>query len=501
MQKENDNSIYDIAIIGGGINGVAVARDAALRGLKVYLCEKGDLAQGTSSVSSKLIHGGLRYLEHYDFSLVRKALKEREILHHIAPHIVSSLKFVLPHAPHLRSRLLIRLGLFLYDNLFRSRIFPRSKKVKLQRTAMGESLKPQFTHGFTYSDGWTNDVRLTVLNAISAHHNGAAIKTNTNCINAEYTNNIWQLTVQSKNDDQQTIQAKTLVNAAGPWAEKLLNDLNLADYSKKLSLVKGSHIVVPKLFEHNNAYILQTHDERIVFALPYEGSFTLIGTTDIPHNEDPALATTSAEEATYLCNVINQYFKEEITPQDIIWQFSGVRPLIDDGDGNASKASRDFLIEAPSKDLPLVNIWGGKLTTHRIAAEQVLTELKAYLPNIPQSKTATTPLPGGNIQRERLNNYISYLQQTNPWLPASITNRYCRSYGTLAEIFLEGKNKLADLGTHFGGGLYQAEVDYLCSHEWATTTDDILWRRTKMGLHLSLDEQASLKEYLKTKRV
>lgn len=477
--------LFDVAIIGGGINGTATARNAALRGLKVFLCEKGDLASGTSFSSTKLIHGGLRYLEHNAFLMVRKSLKEREILARTAGHLVVPMGFIIPHGKQSRPRWLVRLGLFLYDHLAHTKIFPKSRSL----TLTGDVLKPQFKKAFRYTDGWTDDCRLTILNAVDAADNGAEIAVRTTCIAATYHHNYWEVTLSNPEGHTRVIHAKALVNAAGPWAEVFLRDAGLAEYSQKLTLVKGSHIVVPKLFDHNDAYLLQHTDGRVVFAIPYEGAFTLIGTTDVA-TQNPTSKITD-KEIDYLCLVANQYFKAQITPDDVVWSFSGVRPLIDDGSGNMSRASRDFSIEA-SRHLPLVNILGGKLTTHRLVGEKVVDLLAQFVGHIAPSTTHKTPLTGHTGKMQPLGD-------TYPWLPEALTTRYKAAYGSRSHMVLEGKHSLLDLGQHFGADLYEAEVTYLCQHEFAQTGDDILWRRSKLGLKLSKSEQAALKTYLRNK--
>lgn len=496
-------TIYDIAIIGGGINGTAIARDAALRGLNVYLCEKDDLASATSSASSKIAHGGLRYLETYEFSMVRKALREREVLLNIAPHLVTPMGFILPHAHHLRPRWLIRLGLFLYDNLYRSKRIPRAEAVDFQGTAAGRPLKDQYKKGFIYGDGWADDARLVTLNAVDAAERGATIMPRTTCTQASHDGKAWQVTTLSQRASGESVEhivrTKTLVNAAGPWAESFLKGVSLKQESKRLTLVKGSHIVLPRLFAHQSAYTLQTEDGRVVFAFPYEGQFTLIGTTDTPHEGNPADARADEAEIEYLCHVVNQYFRKEITPGDVVWSYSGVRPLIDDGDGNASKASRDYSLKL-SNQLPLLSIWGGKLTSHRQLAEDAVNKLLPLLGVNTPCTTATTPLPGGDVAPEDLPGLMRALQREHPWLSAGTASRLVHAYGSRAAGIFSGTDNRHELGMHFGGGLYQPEVDYLIEHEWARSADDILWRRSKLGLHTSLADQTALKNYINEKK-
>ena len=506
---------YHIAIVGGGINGVAIARDAALRGLNVYLCERGDLAGATSSASSKIAHGGLRYLETREFAMVRKSLREREVLLNIAPHLVTPMGFILPHASHLRPRWLIRLGLFIYDHLYRSRRIPRARGITFAGSTAGQPLKNTYKKGFVYGDGWMDDARLVTLTALDAAEHGATIAPHTTCTEAVHDGKAWKITTESKAPDgtvsQQVVRAKTLVNAAGPWAERFLKTTHLEAHSKPLTLVKGSHIVVPRLFDHHNAYTLQTEDERVVFAFPYEKQFTLIGTTDTPHEGNPADARPDEEEIEYLCDTANRYFSQQITPEDVVWAYSGVRPLIGSSDNSsqsesgqsnisqskpsqskASKASRDYSLHL-SKTLPLLNIWGGKLTAHRQLAEDAVNKLASALGSLPTCTTATTPLPGGDIAAEDLPALVRRLQGQHPRLNAGTADRLVRAYGTRAPDIFAGPD---GPGQHFGGGLYQAEVDYLIRHEWARSVADILWRRSKLGLHLSLADQTALKDYV-----
>lgn len=493
--------VYDIAVIGGGVNGTSIARDAAMRGLRVYLCEQGDLAEATSSNSSKIIHGGLRYLENYEFKMVRKALKEREILLNIAPHLITPLGFVLPHAKHLRPRWLVRLGLFLYDNLYRSKLVPRTVSTSLEGTSAGRPLKKTCKKGFIYGDAWGDDARIVILTAKSAAEYGATIATRTMCTEAKHKDGKWHITTETAGK-QSTVKAKALVNATGPWAESFLKDVGMAKQSKPLRLVKGSHIVVPRLFNHPNAYTLQTEDGRVVFVFPYEKSFSLIGTTDTPFEGNPDDADLDGKEAQYLCEVVNRYFREQTTPADVIWQYSGVRPLIDtskdSAEKSASKASRDYSLQFMA-DISLLNIWGGKLTTHRQLAKDALDTLANVFPGLPGCETHQTPLPGGNMAQGDLPRLLRRLQGRCPWLPSNTATRMVHAYGTLCDDILKGCESRQCLGQHFGGGLYQKEVDHLVKNEWAQTAEDILWRRTKLGLHTSLAEQTALKDYLKTR--
>jgi len=488
------NDFSDIFIIGGGINGAAIASDAAGRGLNVTLCEQGDLASGTSSASTKLIHGGLRYLELYEFHLVKSALREREILLRKSPNLVSPLEFILPHEKHLRPAWMIRLGLFLYDHLSARKYLPRSHAVNFKTDPRGAALLPQFEKGFSYYDCFTDDARLTILNAISAKEYGAKILTHTQFLSAERENNLWKITLKNAAALQPTIcYAKALVNAAGPWINQVQkNIVGQAEFSIKL--VKGSHIIVPKLYDGDFAYILQNKDGRIVFTIPYQDKFTLIGTTDILYSSNPRDAKISAEEQNYLCAIINEYFKKKILPGDIVWSYAGVRCLQNEAEGNLSKISRDHkLVLDTNTSAPLLAVIGGKITTHRILAEEVLNQLKLFFPAMKSAWTASTPLPGGDCSLDKLR---IQLKKEFSWLPDELINRYSKNYGTRAYLILKDVYSLQQLGTDFSAGLYQKEVDYLVNHEWAVSCDDVLWRRTKLGLFFTEQAKIKLTNYL-----
>jgi glycerol-3-phosphate dehydrogenase len=487
---------FDLLVVGGGINGAGIARDAAGRGLSVCLCERDDLAAHTSSASTKLIHGGLRYLEQYEFALVGKALAEREVLLRAAPHIIWPLRFVLPHQSHLRPAWMIRLGLLLYDNLGRGRrTLPKSRRVSLQRHKSGVPLRDEFHIGFVYSDAWVQDARLVVLNAMDAMERGATIFTRTRCVSAERDQQGWTAQLQSAQGEPFSIRAKALVNATGPWAVQFLDQVAKVGHDHALRLVKGSHIIVPRLFEHPYAYIFQQPDRRIVFAIPYEHDFTLIGTTDLDYRDDPSAPRISEDETRYLCDAVNRYFKRSIAPADVVWSYSGVRPLLDDESGNASEVTRDYLLELDQDGAPLLNVFGGKLTTYRKLAEEAMDRLA---PSFPQASGAWTsqghPLPGG--ERRDVNILLSELQAAHPWLPAPMAWRLVHSYGTRTMRILGQARSLADLGEHFGADLYQAEVDYLRALEWAIDANDVLWRRSKLGLRLDQEQVARLTAYL-----
>jgi glycerol-3-phosphate dehydrogenase len=485
----------DILVVGGGVNGAGIARDAAGRGMAVTLCEQDDLAAHTSSASTKLIHGGLRYLEQYEFRLVAKALAEREVILRLAPHIAWPMLFVLPHESHLRPAWMIRLGLLLYDSLGAGhRMLADSHAVDLQQHVSGAPLKEIFARGFVYSDGWVQDARLVVLNAMDAARRGADIRVHTRCESAHVEGGMWQVQLRDADGRSQQLRARALVNACGPWAGRFLGtELGLQQHPG-VRLVKGSHIVVPRLFEHDYAYIFQQPDRRIVFAIPYEGDYTLVGTTDVEFRGDPTKVAIDEEETRYLCDAVNRYFRKPVQPQDVVWSYSGVRPLLDEG-GDASSASRDYRIELDAgQGAPLLNVFGGKITTYRRLGEEAVDLLVDALSHGTPAWTAQgNPLPGGDfVDAERL---LAAWSQRWPWVPSGLAHRWLRHYGTCTETLLGDARALQDLGQHFGAGLYQAEVDYLIRHEWARASEDILWRRTKLGLHMSEDEQAGLQAY------
>lgn len=483
---------FDLAVIGGGINGTGVARDAAGRGAQVLLLEAGDLAQGTSSASTKLVHGGLRYLEHYEFALVREALAEREALWRIAPHIIHPLRFVLPHVSGLRPRWLLRLGLFLYDHIGGRRLLPATRSVRLDRHPAGAPLKPEFRHGFEYSDGWVDDARLVVLNAKDAAEHGAVIRTRTPVTAARRSGGGWEIDTPARQ-----FHARALVNAAGPAVlavEAIVGDK--PDYGMRL--VRGSHIVVRKLFDHPYAYFFQLPDGRIFFAIPYERDFTLIGTTDRDQAPgDPIRA--SDEEVAYLCEGASRYFAAAVTPADVVWSYSGVRPLIDDGSGRPEAATRGYRLElsAQGEGAPLLSVYGGKITTYRHLAEEAVDLLGERLDVLNRPRwTKQHSLPGGDFPVGELELLKAQLAGSYSFLTPAECDRVARAYGTRAARWLGTADTRAALGRDFGGGLSQAEVDYLRTEEWAVSAEDILWRRTKLGLRLSAAEQAGLADYL-----
>ena len=490
----------DLLIIGGGVNGAGIARDAAGRGLKVILCEQGDLAGATSSASSKLIHGGLRYLEYYRFRFVREALREREVLLGIAPHIVWPARFILPHDKGLRPALVIEAGLFLYDWLARRNRLGRSRRLDLRTAKEGGPLKDHLTTGFAYSDCRVDDARLVVLNAVDARERGASIRTRTRCVSAKREQGMWQATLLDMREAATTIvTARALVNAAGPWAAEVFNNVTGLDAGKKLRLVKGSHIIVPRIYEGDHSYVLQNEDRRVIFVMPYETDYSLIGTTEITFAGDPLKARISEDEIVYLCAAVSRYFREPLDPRDVAESFSGVRPLYDDGAKTASSATREYVLDldAPVGSAPLLSVFGGKITTYRRLAEDAIDRLSSQLkPPRAERWTATAPLPGGDMEGGDFDGFLRTLRGKYPWLDATTVARLARAYGTRAEAILGDARGTRDLGIDFGAGLFQAEIDYLLDQEFALTAEDILWRRSKQGLHLSPVERARVSAYV-----
>ncbi len=488
--------IHDLVVIGGGVNGCGIARDAAGRGLKVLLAEQGDLAEGTSSASTKLIHGGLRYLEHYEFRLVREALIEREVLLRAAPHIIWPLRFVLPHHRGLRPWPLIRLGLFLYDHLGGRTILPPTRSVDLTTDVTGEPLRPEFTRGYEYSDCWVEDARLVVLNARDAANRGADIRTRTKCKSARRSGGMWDVTLGSQGREE-TIRARALVNAAGPWVSEVLGHVIGNNAPDRIRLVKGSHIVVDRLYDHDRCYIFQNADGRICFAIPYEQNFTLIGTTDEDYAGPPDKPQISESEIDYLLSAVSEYFRQPLTRQQVRWSYSGIRPLFDDGASTAQEATRNYVLKLDAADgaAPLLSVFGGKITTFRTLAEAVMEKFGSYFPKVGKSWTASAALPGGDFAHDQVSAHVADLQRKYAFLGLRSANRLFRAYGTLADKMLDGARFAKDLGQSFGP-LSEREIDYLKSREWAITADDILWRRSKLGLHLSPTEQSAFRAYM-----
>ena len=501
MESAAPEGAFDIAIIGGGVNGCGIARDAAGRGWSVYLCEKSDLASSTSSASSKLIHGGLRYLEHFKFRLVREALIEREVLWRIAPHIVWPLRFVLPHHADLRPAWLLRSGLFLYDHLGGRRLLPPTRTLRLADDPAGEPLKPQYTLGFEYSDCWVEDARLVVLNARDAADKGAVIAPRTRCISGDRDAGLWTLTLRDERSGQiSKIRARTLVNAAGPWVGEVLRSALHIPTPAAVRLVKGSHIVVGRLFRHHRCYILQNKDRRVFFVMPFERDYTLIGTTDLDYSGDLDAVRVSAEEIEYLCDAASSYFRVPVTAGQVLWSYSGVRPLYDDGASEAQEATRDYVLKLDaSEELPaLLSIFGGKITTYRRLAESALAILSRRLPPArkPAAWTGQEPLPGGDFPTDGFETLVSHTAARYPFLAPDRVRRLVRAYGTRADGLLGGARTQLDLGRTFGADLTEAEVLYLAKNEWAMSAADIVWRRSKLGLRMSEAEVQDLDAYL-----
>ena len=488
---------YDLLVVGGGVNGTGIAADAAGRGLKVLLCEQSDLACATSSNSSKLIHGGLRYLEHYEFRLVKEALAEREVLLKNAPHIMWPLTFRLPHQSHLRPAWMIRIGLFMYDNLAKRETLAGSRGIKFGENSV---LEPSIVKGFEYSDGWVDDSRLVILNALSAQEKGATIATQTKCVNAKREQNKWQVTLEQQNTKSKyTVSAKGIVNAAGPWVAKLFDEALIEKSPQNIRLVKGSHIVVPRIHDEKEAYILQNKDQRIVFVIPFEDDYSLVGTTDVEHNGAAQDVKISDEEIDYLIDITNSYFKKHIKREDIVHTFSGVRPLLDDESINAQAVTRDYKLELSSegKHTPLLSVFGGKITTYRKLAEAAVDKLEDFYPQMGKAWTKHSALPGGDF--DNVEALTQELKSLYNWLPEVTLKRFVRTYGTRTKIILGNATQLSDLGHDFGHGLFAAEVDYLLKQEWAGNAYNILWRRSKLGLRFSDEQITVLNNYIETR--
>jgi D-erythritol 1-phosphate dehydrogenase len=490
---------FDLLVIGGGINGAGIARDAAGRGLSVVLVEKDDLAAHTSSASTKLIHGGLRYLEHYEFRLVAEALAEREVLLRVAPHIIEPLLFVLPHEPHLRPSWMIRAGLFLYDRLGGRMTLPKSFSVRLAGTRYGTGLKPRFRKGFVYADARVDDARLVVCNALDARARGSDIRVRTKLVAARRDNGLWHATLVDDAGARSDVTARALVNAAGPWVRDVLGELSEVPIAAGVRHVKGSHIVVPRIHDAPHAYILQNADNRIVFVIPYQDAFSLIGTTDVPveHYAHPVI---SDEETYYLLTLANTYVERPLAASDIVWSYSGVRPLYDDGTSDPSAITRDYVLQLDAgrdaANAPVLSIFGGKITTYRKLAEAALAELRPFFPAMGPSWTHAAPLPGGDLPGGDRDAWLAELRQRYPALPADLLRALARRHGTRALAVLADTRSPADLGEDFGAELTEREIRYLQRDEWAVTADDVLWRRTKCGLAMTGARRARVAEFL-----
>lgn len=485
----------DLLVVGGGINGAGIARDAAGRGLKTLLCEQDDLASHTSSASTKLIHGGVRYLEFYDFGLVRKALREREVVINSAPHIVWPLQFVLPHEPHLRPAWMIRAGLFLYDHLARRRHLPGSSSIDLRKHPAGATLESRYRRGFVYSDGWADDARLVVLNAMDARERGAQVATRTRCTALTRNATGWLATLAPASGPAVQIEARAVVNATGPWVERFL-DVTPVQSPHHPRMIKGSHIVVPKLFDHEYCYIFQSPDGRIVFAIPYEHEFTLIGTTEVAFAGELAHPSISEAELDYLLQTANAHFNRDLGRSDVVWTYAGLRPLLAGADDSATSVSRDYVLELDSAGAPLLSVFGGKLTTYRKLSEEVVDLLAPLLKCGGRAWTARAALPGGDMANADYAAFAAGTAARYPWLPPRLQQRYCRAYGTRIDRLLQGIQSLSDLGTEVLPGLYAREIEYLRDQEWAISAQDILFRRSKLGVHLGAGAATQLDAWL-----
>ncbi|RWX81819.1 glycerol-3-phosphate dehydrogenase [Neorhizobium lilium] len=496
--------MHDLFVIGGGINGCGIARDAIGRGYSVALAEMDDFASGTSSGATKLIHGGLRYLEHYEFRLVRESLMEREVLWAMAPHIIWPMRFVLPYQKGgIRPAWLIRLGLFLYDHLGGRKLLPATSVLDLRKDQAGKSLKAVFAKAFEYSDGWVDDARMVVLSARDAADRGALIMPRTKVVSAKAENGAWAIeTVDVNTGSRKTHEARMLVNAAGPWVDQVIRSAFGQNDAHHVRLVQGSHIVVRKKFEGPRAYFFQNPDNRIIFAIPYEDDFTLIGTTDRDYTADPKDVRISQEETVYLCNAASEYFKEPVTPADIVWTYSAVRPLFDDGASKAQEATRDYVLKVEDgQGAPLLNVFGGKLTTSRRLAEHALEKVAETIGAKGPAWTAESRLPGGDFPVQGYDAEVAKLKQRYAFLPERLARRLVRRYGTRSAMVLGSAEKIEDLGRQFGSDLYEAEVRYLIDHEWAMSAQDVLWRRTKEGLRLTQEQARDLEEYMAAQQV
>jgi len=506
----DDRQPFDLLIVGGGVNGAGIACDAAGRGLKVALAEQDDLAGATSSASSKLIHGGLRYLEQYQFRLVRESLRERDVLLAKAPHIVGHRPFVLPFLHERRPAWMLRLGLLLYDALAWPTRLPRSAAVDLAGSPLGQPLRDDITRGFVYADCWVDDARLVVLNAVAAAEAGARVMTRTRIVAARRDGPLWQARLKDMRDGRETaVVARVLVNAAGPWVDRV-RDMATGGgdrpSGRKVRLVKGSHLVVPRLYAGEQAYILQNPDGRVVFVLPYEGSFSIIGTTEVAFSGDPAAVAMDADEAEYICASVNGYVKAPVAPADAVWSYAGIRPLFDDRAASASAVTRDYVLDLDSGAAgdrpPLLSVFGGKITTYRRLAEHALDRLARFFPAMAGAWTAGRPLPGGDLDGHGgdFRAFAAALAGDHPALDAAWLARLARRHGSRARLVLDGVRRVGDLGRDFGGGLYEREIEYLAAREWAETADDVLWRRTKCGLRMTAGERDAVAAYFASRR-
>ena len=494
--------MHDMLVIGGGVNGVGIARDAAGRGLDVVLCEKDDIASHTSSASSKLIHGGLRYLENYEFRLVRESLGEREILLRAAPHVIWPMRIVLPVLAGMRPAWIIRIGLFIYDHLAKRAILPGTKSLNLRKTLQGQPLKKSLLRGFEYSDCWADDSRLVAINAVDAAERGAAIMTRTECVALDRHLDHWTVTLRDEHGAQSVIKTRLIVNAAGPWVEKIQGQFGKLLNHSAVRLVKGSHIVTRRLFDGDHGYIFQAADGRVIFAMPYEDDYTLIGTTDIEWELDSGPVVISAEETSYLCDAVNEYFETPITPDDVIWSYAGIRPLFDDQAETAKVVTRDYVFNLDgdgASHAPILSVFGGKLTTYRKLAEHAMEKLTSFYPDMGPAWTHDAALPGGDFAIDGVSALRAKVMAQYPWLDTAQIARMVQAYGTRIFSILEDAASAADLGHHYGVGLYDAEIRYLCATEYAKTGEDILWRRSKLGLKMSHQEIQAVEDRMRQK--
>ncbi|MEA3197707.1 MAG: D-erythritol 1-phosphate dehydrogenase [Gammaproteobacteria bacterium] len=493
---------FDLVIVGGGINGAGIARDAAGRGLRVLLVEQAGLAHYTSSASTKLVHGGLRYLEYFQFRLVREALLERERLLTIAPHLVHRMRFVLPYEPHLRPAWMVRLGLFFYDHLVHKNTLERSSSVRFATSSFGRPMRPTLRHGFAYSDCTVDDSRLVILNVKDAAEHGAVVRVGCRLVGAEREGGLWRVEIEDQAHQATTVSARAIANAAGPWVAEVLTQRLRGSSEQAVRLVKGSHIVVRRLYDGDHAYVLQHPDRRIVFAIPYQNDFTLIGTTDVPWQGDPGVVVVDPVEVDYLCRTVNAYFERQIEPGDVVWSYSGVRPLWDDSASDASAVTRDYVldVDAPPGEAPVLSVFGGKITTYRRLAEHALKKLEPYLGPMPAPWTESAPLPGGDIPGADMEAFIADVRRRWPFLVAAHARRLAHAYGTRIAQLLAGVACRDDLGEDFGGGLTRVEVDFLLHEEWATSAEDLYWRHSKTGLYASPADERRLVAYLQTAR-
>ena len=497
MQRLKDQC--DVLVVGGGINGAGVARDAAGRGLSTVLCEQHDLASHTSSASTKLVHGGLRYLEYYDFVLVRKSLLEREVLLASAPHLSWPLRFVLPHDSHLRPAWMIRAGLFLYDHLARRKRLAASRSIDLRSHPAGKPLESRYRKGFEYSDGWVDDARLVAINALDARERGADVLTRTACVALRPDGDAWAATLRGADGAERNVRARLVVNAAGPWVAKFLDACTPSPARHHPRMIRGSHIVVPKLFDHEYAYIFQAPDGRIVFAVPYEGEFTLIGTTESEYTGDLAHPAIAAVEQAYLLDMVNRYFQCDLGVQDVVWTFAGLRPLLAASQDDPKSVTRDFVLDFDrASGPPLLSIYGGKLTTYRKLAQTVVNAIAPVLDNDKGAWTAKVPLPGGDMPDADFERFVAQMRLRYPWLEPVLLQRYARAYGTRMHRLLDGCSAIGDMGAQVLPGLYEREITYLRETEFAVTAEDILFRRSKLGLHLGAGSVATLDAWLLT---